>query len=190
MSTSEEKPSGEGAPPTAAPAETAAPAVPGTITRKPWWRRFAWGEVLVLLIAVAVVGRFAVRYRSASRGPGGPGGPSGGGAEFNRPMSNDVRAFLAPITEGSEVGGATVVHISPVVRGMIRLELRKGSDTIQLAIVRASPAHPPPGGGHYVVYIWEHPPGPHSNQVSYALSNALRRRAAELAPAGLEVGEH
>lgn len=70
------------------------------------------------------------------------------------PATPEIRSFLAPLTEGSDVAGWRVTVIEGLRDGVIHIVLHKGQDDIEVIIARreGSTVSPPVTAGPYALF--------------------------------------
>jgi hypothetical protein len=151
----------------------------------------------ILLVAVVVVGALGVavtsqvsrwKHRGTPVREGGRGAGGGRPRIAAVPASSAELSLLAPLVEGSSIGGAEVVRISGVEEGLIHVDLRKSGEVLHLAIGLAHDGYNAPRAGRYSVYIWERVPSAAASSLAEVLAASLRPHASRPAPPGLTSG--
>lgn len=144
--------------------------------------------ILVAALVLLGLGGWALKSRASQWGPRGGARSATEGPVAAVPASEPVLAFLAPLTVGSSVGGAEVVHISGVEEGLIHVDLRKNGQILHFAIGLQHSGYNAPRAGQYAVYIWERTPNAASSPLAEALAASLRPHASRPPPPGLTEG--
>ncbi len=142
---------------------------------------------LVLLALALLAGGSALLRRR--RVVGGPGDRVAVQTNIRRePAGADVRAILAPLTEGSDVVGWRVTVIEGVRDGCAHVVLHKGSDDIEVLVARrqGTTVSAPVTVGAYALFNMGLPQlDRQAGQVMRALADVLRANANAPVPQGM-----
>jgi hypothetical protein len=102
--------------------------------------------------------------------------------------SPEVRALLAPLAIGGDLGGFTIADIGPVDHGVVRIDLTRGAEkhALGIALAVAPDAGPPPplSVGRYALFYFG-PAGAALDAPLARLGDVLRAHADLPPPAGL-----
>ena len=126
-----------------------------------------------------------------AREPAPPPGRDGGGPPKPRPAGPAERALLAPLTEGSPLGGFEVREIHAVsAEGLLRVICVQGRAVVRLNVALAAPADdgpaPPAVAGRYAIFYSLKNASPEEGErLAVELSTVLKANAAAPAPPGL-----
>jgi hypothetical protein len=144
--------------------------------------------ILIAALVLLGLGGWALKSRASHWGPRAGATSTSGRPAAPVPASAPVLAFLAPLAEGSSIGGAEVVHISGVEDGLIHIDLRKNGQVLHFAIGLVHSGYNAPRAGQYAVYIWERTPNAASSPLAEAIAASLRSHPSRPPPPGLTEG--